>query len=112
MRFRCPLSKDSQSVTNEFWQKGLRSLDSWPPERSVSTASSHLGLVVEAATLGESTNGSDSMAWALFRGFASKESDLTQESSHLRGNLALRLGVYPVDPANHPGEARRCFNYS
>src|SRR6266446_9056604 len=44
--------------------------------------------------------------------FASKESDLTQESSHLRGNLAPRLGVYPVDPAKHRGEARRCFNYS
>jgi hypothetical protein len=33
-------------------------------------------------------------------------------NSVLRGNLAPRLGVYPVDPANHPGEVRRCFNYS
>jgi hypothetical protein len=41
-----------------------------------------------------------SMTPARICGFALKESDLRQESSHLRGNLAPRLGVYPVDPQN------------
>jgi hypothetical protein len=45
---------------------------------------------------------------SLDRGLALTWSPL---NSHLRANLAPATRVYPVDPANHPGEAQRCFNY-